>query len=1271
MFCVFVKFYVFLKFYMFCNVFVFCKLVCVFKVQELGADIEQQLWTNNERLLLKRPFFELRIFPVLPKDNGEWICILETDPLFAEELPLQKAGAKLLVLEKPPIPPKPFIQFGNNKNSVLLDWSKGFSPLPSQQPIIKFAIYISQKFEENIKRRKNNNNFVRVLSTKNNLTNLEIAELEPNTLYSFSVRAENTVGESQFGPEAVFRTFGLPPSKSPEIRSLINSTSADCVELEWQQPVIEEDGEESTSDSILGYRIIVNKLDGTNLKEIYAKGSNTQKQLVCSLEPFIDYSLTLEAHNLFGYSKATKTSFKTEQSIPSGPPQSVQVLPLPGGTSLSLNWRQPEKPNGIIRAYLIHFKEMFSQRPLRQIRLEAKNEEEKDGELFNQQLKQSSSNTVFAFNLTNLSSNSRYKIQISSVTDKGEGPKSEPIIVDTDIAVPQESPKITSLFFDCASSLLSLEWILPQNLLNSKLMLLLDQIQLGEQLTLSVSILLKSKANSSILLETPNSSQEHFVLLANGWKCRFRSSICPPINSITSKSICENFPKSAANQKIQEEIKTTTLIPLIQNKQINNNIKMDANMATIFFIFGTAIALAIFLLFLCMLRSRCPLFKTFLLFHSNFKQQKRRPKFSENGKMVNGQERVSLVPKTAAENSSILLPPITIGEELFSNGVELNKQQQLNNNLLNKNKLLKNNICEETTSTTLISVLEFDDYFEKMSNNENAGFKKLFNEIESETKTSTNLLLINNCDNEKNKNRYTDIGAFPKESRIRLYCTEKERYINANFVDSCDEKHAYIATQAPLPNTFGDFWLMVWQEKCQLLIAIINMVECGFRKCDQYWPEEIGEKILIENFCIKLVAERSNSVFTHRVLEIKNNLIENGEEENIRTIHQLHFMDWPDKGVPSTPFPLLHFINYVADLHCSSQNQDVSSSTPCVVHCSAGIGRSGSFILVDSLRRHLLCCDRIDVSEQLKRMRKQRIQLVQTLEQFVFCHEVLKHLVSNGITRQPRTHFPNYCQFLFTKLTPNGQRRISAQSQTLICNKHIGKELNNNNNNNIFPNFISLAGYHKNEEFIILNNNFKNWQDDVWQKIWMAKCKSLIILDSNSIDSTTTSIDQSFNLSELFNNHQEGGENQQQHQKQKFLIKFDSKKEEILLKLNGEEVSRILKISRIFVSKFLNNPWMEIENLQLKLKNQHRETLAVVELPSKERRPSSNTSSTPFLFCAFQSVACQLEQEDAVDVLLWLASYKHAYCCCWTNSREIEMIYQRVLELVELQQTFC
>ncbi|CAK5031044.1 unnamed protein product [Meloidogyne enterolobii] len=73
-------------------------LVASFQQQELGADIEQQLWTNNERLLLKRPFFELRIFPVLPKDNGEWICILETDPLFAEELPLQKAGAKLLVL---------------------------------------------------------------------------------------------------------------------------------------------------------------------------------------------------------------------------------------------------------------------------------------------------------------------------------------------------------------------------------------------------------------------------------------------------------------------------------------------------------------------------------------------------------------------------------------------------------------------------------------------------------------------------------------------------------------------------------------------------------------------------------------------------------------------------------------------------------------------------------------------------------------------------------------------------------------------------------------------------------------------------------------------------------------------------------------------------------------------------------------------------------------------------------------------------------------------
>jgi len=109
---------------------------------------------------------------------------------------------------------------------------------------------------------------------------------------------------------------------------------------------------------------------------------------------------------------------------------------------------------------------------------------------------------------------------------------------------------------------------------------------------------------------------------------------------------------------------------------------------------------------------------------------------------------------------------------------------------------------------------------------------------------------------------------------------------------------------------------------------------------------------------------------------------------------------------------------------------------------------------------------------------------------FRFFKNSLKILKIFFLILEPRTHFPNYCQFLFTKLTPNGQRRISAQAQTLICNKHIGNELNNNNNNNnIFPNFISLSGYHKNEEFIILNNNFKNWQDDVWQKIWMAKCK--------------------------------------------------------------------------------------------------------------------------------------------------------------------------------------
>ncbi|VDK19534.1 unnamed protein product [Anisakis simplex] len=186
---------------------------------------------------------------------------------------------------------------------------------------------------------------------------------------------------------------------------------------------------------------------------------------------------------------------------------------------------------------------------------------------------------------------------------------------------------------------------------------------------------------------------------------------------------------------------------------------------------------------------------------------------------------------------------------------------------------------------------------------------------------------------------------------------------------SCETRRAYIATQAPLPHTFGDFWEMVWQERSNIIVVITKLVEHGRRKCDQYWPCSAGQSQTHGNFTVTLDLERPNAHFVHRFLTLKSSHCLMTE----RQVHQVHFTSWPDHGVPSNVFPLLSFLKYVSDIH---------STGPIVVHCSAGVGRSGSFMLIDSMRRHLVVSDSLNIEAHLRHIRQQRAKLVQTVVTF-------------------------------------------------------------------------------------------------------------------------------------------------------------------------------------------------------------------------------------------------------------------------------------------------
>ncbi|PAV89758.1 hypothetical protein WR25_22416 [Diploscapter pachys] len=209
---------------------------------------------------------------------------------------------------------------------------------------------------------------------------------------------------------------------------------------------------------------------------------------------------------------------------------------------------------------------------------------------------------------------------------------------------------------------------------------------------------------------------------------------------------------------------------------------------------------------------------------------------------------------------------------------------------------------------------------EDLGRNNYVKYKAQFEQIEKFSSTDNEDSAIQSDDTHLDKNRYLNIGAIDA-TRIRINSSTGSDYINANYIDSTLRKKTYIATQAPLPSTFADFWCMIWQERCNVIVMITNLVEDGRRKCDQYWPSVVDSQQVHGIYQISLLSETINAHFSHRILSLK---IAKSLPPTERKIHQLHFIGWPDHGVPTSVFPLLNFINYVSDIHTTGS---------IVVHC--------------------------------------------------------------------------------------------------------------------------------------------------------------------------------------------------------------------------------------------------------------------------------------------------------------------------------------------------
>ncbi|XP_077886604.1 tyrosine-protein phosphatase non-receptor type 2 isoform X2 [Ictidomys tridecemlineatus] len=227
----------------------------------------------------------------------------------------------------------------------------------------------------------------------------------------------------------------------------------------------------------------------------------------------------------------------------------------------------------------------------------------------------------------------------------------------------------------------------------------------------------------------------------------------------------------------------------------------------------------------------------------------------------------------------------------------------------------------------------------------------------------------------RNRNRYRDVSPYD-HSRVKLQNAEND-YINASLVDMGEARRSYVLTQGPLPNTCCHFWLMVWQQKSKAVVMLNRIVEKESVKCAQYWPTDDREMLFKETgFSVKLLSEDVKSYYTVHLLQLEN--INSGET---RTISHFHYTTWPDFGVPESPASFLNFLFKVRE--SGSLNPDHG---PAVIHCSAGIGRSGTFSLVDTCLVLMEKGDDINIKQVLLNMRKYRMGLIQTPDQLRFSY---------------------------------------------------------------------------------------------------------------------------------------------------------------------------------------------------------------------------------------------------------------------------------------------
>ncbi|XP_061816295.1 receptor-type tyrosine-protein phosphatase delta-like isoform X39 [Nerophis lumbriciformis] len=407
-----------------------------------------------------------------------------------------------------------------------------------------------------------------------------------------------------------------------------------------------------------------------------------------------------------------------------------------------------------------------------------------------------------------------------------------------------------------------------------------------------------------------------------------------------------------------------------------------------------------------------------------------------------------------------------------------------------------------------IPVMDLADHLEHLKANDNLKFSQEYESIDPGQQFTWE---HSNLEVNKPKNRYANVIAYD-HSRVLLSAIDGipgSDYINANYIDGYRKQNAYIATQGSLPETFGEFWRMIWEQRSAIIVMMTKLEERSRVKCDQYWPTRGTETYgLIQVTLLDTVELATYCVRTFA-------LFKNGSSEK-REVRQFQFTAWPDHGVPEHPTPFLAFLRRVKA--CNPPD-----AGPMVVHCSAGVGRTGCFIVIDAMMERIKHEKTADIYGHVTLMRAQRNYMVQTEDQYVFIHDALQEAINCGTTEVPARNLFAYIQKLtqieggenvtgmeleFKRLANTKAHTSRFISANLPCNKFKNRLVNimpyestrvclqpiRGVEGSDYINASFIDGYRQQKAYIATQGPLAETTEDFWRMLWEHNSTIVVML---------------------------------------------------------------------------------------------------------------------------------------------------------------------------------